>query len=566
VLVAPEFLTGASYSSNPNVNLNYPVDDGLIQRLQKEQASLVYMDPKQCQANYSVPVQSDWRNVLVVLSDYHSEDNSVAMQYPETVTTNPTRAKPDWALGHSHDPGSWSVDLPNCGGTVAYNWDGLKGDNCANGQAPSSTSATTSSSSATPSGNSSWHGGFWTPPTRKRDDSGWDPPLVVHMQYCLAERNEAQCAVDVSTTALAVVIVFNVVKLVCMVCTLLVPKFEPLITIGDAIASFLQEPDTYTEHKTFLSAAEVRSRKWCTVSSRVETLVPRQWKQPTTTLGSAVNPRRWIFNLGILIVVLACGIYLLWLGAHSEQVGMWSQDLGQANPSLMITKTIDLSLIALALIANAPQLVVSAAYLSFNALLTSMMLGLEFSRFAVPILKASKARKNGSTPDAGVPLRVSKRAKGSAQKSSGTFSLPYAYSIPLSGAHFVLHFFLSQAIFVVLVSEYGQSGQPGNETAIAGCGWSIKGVIGSVVLGAILIVALCAIAVFGRMHQGVPLVGSSSAAIAAACHPRADDEGAELRKLRYGVLEDVTIAGRAIGRVGFGTSGVGALKEGQEYV
>jgi hypothetical protein len=79
-----------------------------------------------------------------------------------------------------------------------------------------------------------------------------------------------------------------------------------------------------------------------------------------------------------------------------------------------------------------------------------------------------------------------------------------------------------------------------------------------VALGSVAMIALGSIAVLDRMHEGATVVGSNNAVIATICRRLA--EGAELRKLRYSVLDGVLLDDEVVGRVGFRTNTISALR------
>ena len=82
------------------------------------------------------------------------------------------------------------------------------------------------------------------------------------VEYCLAEPFPPHCTVEVSISLLAAVIVCNCIKITCLLLTVLSPHFQPLVTIGDAISSFLREPDPVTAGKGALEVADVTSGVW----------------------------------------------------------------------------------------------------------------------------------------------------------------------------------------------------------------------------------------------------------------------------------------------------------------
>ena len=66
------------------------------------------------------------------------------------------------------------------------------------------------------------------------------------VQYCLSQQVEEHCKLQFSTNIMIAVIVCNFVKLSCMAWIAWKQDSEPIITVGDAIASFLDRPDPTT--------------------------------------------------------------------------------------------------------------------------------------------------------------------------------------------------------------------------------------------------------------------------------------------------------------------------------
>jgi len=92
------------------------------------------------------------------------------------------------------------------------------------------------------------------------------------------------------------------------------------------------------------------------------------------------------------------------------------------------------SILGNTLIANAPQVVLSGIYFSYNSLLTCMLLGKEWASYAF-------VRKG---------LRISSEPRGS-QRSTYFLSLPYRFAIPLMAASGLLHWMVSQSIFFAAI-------------------------------------------------------------------------------------------------------------------
>lgn len=163
------------------------------------------------------------------------------------------------------------------------------------------------------------------------------------------------------------------------------------------------------------------------------------------------------------------------------------------------------------LLANSPQLIFSFLYLLYNATYTSMLQGAEWAEYATRCK----------------PLRVTTpRGK---QRSTYYLQLPYRYALPLMGASAVMHWFISQSIFLAMIKRRTvpyDNGDPMDNTS-ATCGYPIIPIIFSISLGGIMPLTLIILAVFRRLPAGVPLLGNCSAVISAACHlPKEDDNAA----------------------------------------
>lgn len=201
------------------------------------------------------------------------------------------------------------------------------------------------------------------------------------------------------------------------------------------------------------------------------------------------------------------------------------------------------------ILANTPQLCISFLYLFYNDLFTRIHLSKEWSSY-------SRTRR---------PLRV-RKPKG-AQRSTYFLSLPWRVSIPLLVTMMVLHWLVSQSIFLALVqaSDYGSGGAtPLNPGLLPiGCGWSPFAIILSLTVGGAMIVWLWITGFVVQYGNRMPLVRSSSMAISAACHPPSSDADASLKPVMYGVVEDQN--DHAIHHVSFTSRPVTSLVPGERY-
>lgn len=174
------------------------------------------------------------------------------------------------------------------------------------------------------------------------------------------------------------------------------------------------------------------------------------------------------------------------------------------------------------LLANTPQLILSLLYFAYNNLWTCMLLVEEWAGYL-------KERK---------PLRVT--SPTGQQRSTYRLQLPYRYGIPFMIVSAVLHWLVSQSLFLVDINYYSNEGipDPNLRDGVDGCGFSPIAILTTVIVG--FLVLLVAIATgFSRYPEGgIPLAGSCSLAISAACHPPPDDDRPSEKPVMWGALKE----------------------------
>ena len=166
-----------------------------------------------------------------------------------------------------------------------------------------------------------------------------------------------------------------------------------------------------------------------------------------------------------------------------------------------------------ALVANLPQVVLSFLFVIYNGLFTSMLLADEWNGYA-------HERQ---------PLRVTS-PKG-AQRSTYRLQLPYKYGVPLMGASVTLHWLVSQSLFLVNMTGYETNNL---QYTLSTIGYSCIAIITVIFLGTV--VMLLGLLNGFRRHQGMPVAGSCSAAISAACHRPEEDVNAANKPVMWGVV------------------------------
>jgi hypothetical protein len=176
------------------------------------------------------------------------------------------------------------------------------------------------------------------------------------------------------------------------------------------------------------------------------------------------------------------------------------------------------NLLPAVLLANLPQLIVSFIYVSYNSVWTSMLMGLEWSRYA-------HTRR---------PMRVSYPT--GLQRSTYRLQIPYRYGVALMVLIGSIHLLISQSIFVVRLQVFTSTGEEDLYQSFVTCGYSLLALLATIIVGAVAVLGLVGFG-FRRYEPGMSLVGCSSAAISAACHSRPDEDmDAALQPLQWGAL------------------------------
>jgi len=93
------------------------------------------------------------------------------------------------------------------------------------------------------------------------------------VQYCFSQQVAEHCKLQFSSAIMIFVILCNFVKLVCMAWIARKRDSEPLITVGDAIASFLDDPDQMTQNACLAGKDDFQKTE-CSGRQPVEIQVP----------------------------------------------------------------------------------------------------------------------------------------------------------------------------------------------------------------------------------------------------------------------------------------------------
>ncbi|KFA73523.1 hypothetical protein S40288_05772 [Stachybotrys chartarum IBT 40288] len=301
------------------------------------------------------------------------------------------------------------------------------------------------------------------------------------IRHAYSSTTPERCKLRFSLPFCWVVTGLNLMKGLLMIYILIGDFDEPLLTIGDPISSFLEVPDPFTKSMSLCDKEYFRSFVL------------------DGLFGRALNRNLAEYDFG---------------DPHADT--MLEATLG-SGPSSLLTSV---------LLANFPQVVLSILYVIYNALFTSLSVASEWNSYGY--------RKKG--------LRVSTGAKGD-QRESYFLQLPYKISLPLISLSGILHWLISQSLFIIALEEYDI--KPGRLLAmetrgalsLITVGWSPLGSVIILVISAAAILFLLVVGCVPLRRTGMPIAGNCSAAIAAACHPGREEPHSWEMPLQWGVVQ-----------------------------
>ena len=367
------------------------------------------------------------------------------------------------------------------------------------------------------------------------DDSQTSDGSISH---CMAERAQEHCKIRFSMPFMCAVIACNLVKMTCM--WIIVWKLDPypLVTIGDAIASFLDSPGmdipyfvsyihSYDSRRVALThsiidpntAGSCLSSKSRLKEGSIWTRLPSRYRRRQNKWFASASISRWLITTILCALTIGAAIGLLIYGIANPQISNpFSLGFGAATATATIyLQNSDKNMLASILLANTPQLLLSFLYFGYNALWTCMLLAQEWSGYA-------NERK---------PLRVTS-PKGE-QRSTHRLQLPYRYGIPLLIISGTLHWLVSRSIFLVVLEGYNFDGiRSASSDDQATCGYSPIAILTAIITGSIVLLAGIAMGFRRTPLNGIPLATSCSAVISAACHPPPEDREASKKALMWG--------------------------------
>jgi hypothetical protein len=117
-------------------------------------------------------------------------------------------------------------------------------------------------------------------------------PTYHKVTSCYSQTTVGHCKLKFNISIIIIVIICNATKAICMFLTVWNAKEYPLVTLGDAIASFLEVSDPTTRNMCLISKKDI---------DKAFNLPPppRKWRGVAEKGYYAVSPRRWM-NVNLL--------------------------------------------------------------------------------------------------------------------------------------------------------------------------------------------------------------------------------------------------------------------------
>ena len=199
--------------------------------------TLVRYDSAACMAEYAVNFVSKVRNVLLVTNDTVSSNNALGGGYWGSSNQVPYA----WLCGPSWSSNPYLDTPPSAACTLSI---------------------------ATESADT------WT--------------VAGHViSYCMVETVVEECRLSFSLVIMLIVITANAIKATIMILTFVKLREPTLVTIGDAIASFLDEPDPTTAGICLSTREDIRKGKW-------KNQPAKQWVPKRHFWFKAASIKRWL--------------------------------------------------------------------------------------------------------------------------------------------------------------------------------------------------------------------------------------------------------------------------------
>jgi hypothetical protein len=383
----------------------------------------------------------------------------------------------------------------------------------------------------------------------RRESTAWAINSA-KVKYCLSEKVEEKCKLQFQLMLILVVFGVCLFKTIIMFVVAFWVYESPLMTTGDAIASFMTRPDPYTEHMCLASKRFIQSHP-----SRWRPTAPAYYKAKPKRLYESIRTR--VITLCLLWVLGICydGAVYCFLNESVSLHNLFKLGFGAINRRFFIGwhRKETTGMIKSAVFANGGHMLFGILYILYNNVFYSMIFADEWARYGT--------HRKG--------LRVSESPRGS-QRTVYFFLMPYRFALPIMVFASAIHMLISQMVFVVDVEAYSPvilaSGrteyQRQPQFDFNTTGFSPVANLGMILVSVLMLlfgVACCC----QRLKSGMPVASTCSAAISAACHPSAKEhEDGPLMEIKWGVTDEAD----GVGHCTFSAQEVGVPNEKTPYL
>lgn len=335
------------------------------------------------------------------------------------------------------------------------------------------------------------------------------------VNHCFARPIGETCRLQFNGWLMIAVVVCGVVKVLILGFLVFSPQPGRLLrTIGDAIASFLQEPDPVTKDMCLVSSKQIRKHGF------LNPFPPQPYSDTRPRWFTGANTIEFFASIGISALYILILAIALRFGIRGSKGFAFTTELGVADmQSLASFKRDDTGssgIIPTVLIANIPQFGLSILYFVYLNIWNKLLVAVEFDRYTYS--------KKG--------LRVSERPRGM-QRASRFFTLPVLYALPLLVCSAVLHWLCSQSFFMVRIDGVNNRAEIDPNDQLVRLGYSAKGIVCLICVSAAILLATICVATFRRLRVGLGET-SMSVVISAACHSDRSEPDAWLREVQWG--------------------------------
>ncbi|KAI1099526.1 hypothetical protein F4804DRAFT_349288 [Jackrogersella minutella] len=339
---------------------------------------------------------------------------------------------------------------------------------------------------------------------------------------CRARKLPDSCELNVSLAIMILVLICITCKFVCIILAISIGRSQALLTIGDAIASFLQDPDKvwlhdqppYTSRRKMVMVEMKDAFGTSTIFGLV--CLSLAWSffaftfQQTRTAYTNSGTK---FDFGTMLRF-----------GFGKMPTLWTQKLRTLVLAYADAKNPAVSYTSGASLANLPQIALSAFYLLFNNYISRLFVAFELRSFST--------RRRG--------LRVSQPAKDTKQRGAHFLQIPLRYGLLNMAIFTLLHTILSQTLFLRRVyAIYPQSFDDPNDI-----GKELISMIGYSPVSCFALAIVLSVLVASGIIMGLipidwrfPDTSGSSLAISAACHPPEGTQNTQQGEVRWGVMK-----------------------------